>query len=784
MRLAKASAALALGLAASSMGCVLKSAEDPAGAPRVLSVQVASPTTTTLPGVPVRLHATVLGTGAVPQGVLWRAEGGGSVTPEGVFVYAQNPASTARVEVVATSVAAPRISDRARIDVLHADVTVGPATVDVVYDQGARFSAQLNGEADPSIEWSAERGTIDATGAYRAPASYSGLPTDVVTARSAATGVSGVATVRFRVPPPSLAGDPPPVLPGATMELQGAGFTGQGIGGTVEVIFPDLAGGTVAAAPAIVTFDRLQVVVPETSSDGPLRVRRLPSLHPAETSDAVQFTRVPRLRVRADRFTLAAGETARIAVAFLGSPLSWPLDFTTDRGTVTGAVYTAPSDVAEPGLASVRVCAAGTASCSGVTLELVPIRVEPWPAVVKAGETIALTAYRAGAAVPATFSLRSGEGSITPDGLFSAPASVTAASTTWLVATDGSIAVDVPVSIRDVVRGLVGWLERNPGDSSDPLRAGARWGANVQDVAASGTRAFTVSSRDSSPWERWIDEFDLTDPRAPVWVGAVELGVVEAAWSQIEVARGYLYVPTIDRPSTFGDWKAVFRVYDLSTSPPSFAGRLDSSGSGGFIAPPVVDGDRLYEFGPLDATTGEIPVSIRDLSAGPFSAPRLVRLPPPPDDPSHLEYMGRAATARDGRAWATYRSSLGWTVAAWDLGSDPPVYLGSVRPGFGAVPFRLVVRGPYLFSYQYWCFDRTPPVPVFLGCSESVLRAVDGTRAVQAGPSLLDLSDPSAPVVLVPSLGGTEESFGALVGDLFYGSDGVFDLGTGATSPP
>ena len=141
-------------------------------------------------GVTINPLAAVLGTresttftasvaNASNRQVTWSATGG-TVTATGVYTAPDDPGS---YEVIATSVADPSKSARARVTVSAISVTINPTTVTLVRGTSFDFRAGVTGAQNTALTWTASGGTITATGRYTAPTTTG---TYTVTARSVA----------------------------------------------------------------------------------------------------------------------------------------------------------------------------------------------------------------------------------------------------------------------------------------------------------------------------------------------------------------------------------------------------------------------------------------------------------------------------------------------------------------------------------------------------------------------------------------------------------------------
>lgn len=780
-----AAAALAFGALAA---CTLKTPEEPRSRGEVLSVTVTPASARVQPGGTLAFHATVTGTGAVPQGVVWRVEcegcsddpGGSRIDTAGVYsAPSRAPLETRLVRVSATSTVADAVADVAVVEVPAASVTVTPAQATAYPGDVVQFQARVDGTLDERVDWYTTFGSITQDGLFQVPEQPSGPSTRIV-ARSPSLdwAVIGEATVTVALRPPVLTATSGAAAPGETLTVFGAGFTVRYGNTRVELLFDDGVGGVLAEVASGVQPDRLLVSVPTGAASGPLRARFVTPGQPDVTSEPIPFERAPRLRVHAARAELGAGETARIEVAFLGAAGPFPLTFEADLGSMTGDEYTAPALLVGPARANVRACVTGTTICSGTTLAIRPFGVSPAPAVVPAGGSLALSAERGGAPPAPTFSIGAGGGTIAPGGLFTAPTGLADSGSTWVLVGDGPEVAPVPVGITGLAPGLVSRAEQDLGAAAAPFRSGIPWGASARAVAISGGRAYVSAEPIGAGGSSWIDVYDLSDPLRPAWLGAVETA---SPVVQVRVAADRLHVV-----SQRADRGHRVELFDLSGALPVRAAGVEASRTRPRFpaAPPVVDGARVYTFGDVDPATGGLPLTIHRVAQTPAGVTRtVVLLPPPGADPQWLESFGGGATARDGRAWVGYRSSTReWFVAAWDLEADPPALLGAVMVE-GTFAAWLEVRGPILRVTQYRCLDRRPPVPVEVACGfDGIALAEAGSRLVvgSGGAALVDLSDPLAPV-----LGGTVFAAGfagALVGDLYYAAEGagglaIYDLG-------
>ena len=107
-------------------------------------------------------------TGASNPALVWTSSQGSSITPDGVFSI---PMAEGTYMVVATSVMNPTKQDHAFITVEYPPVAirVTPTVVGVMVGQSTKFAVVLEGAPTDRVNWTASAGTIATDGTYTAP---------------------------------------------------------------------------------------------------------------------------------------------------------------------------------------------------------------------------------------------------------------------------------------------------------------------------------------------------------------------------------------------------------------------------------------------------------------------------------------------------------------------------------------------------------------------------------------------------------------------------------------
>jgi hypothetical protein len=771
--------------------------------PLVESVVVTPSTATLAPGDTMRFQAEVRGRPDVAQTVIWSVDSQfsgdpGNIDQDGTYHaprISRNP-----VQVKAISSLDQRKQGRSVVSFFPpVSFAIEPASAAVLTDATVQFRALITGVVNPQLRWSAAYGRIDVNGLYRAPVRFG---SDLVDASVEGAGhVTIPIDVQRRAPVlETISG---PAAPGEFVSLTGSYLTG-GI-----VIFPAEQGPALrmTRARGSTSETLIRIEVPLGAASGPIQVETegIPSQLPL-LSNALTFQRAPRVLIRPERNELAARESVSLQIAWLGAPGPAPLTFDADVGSVAGSVYIAPAIVTGTRLAHVRACVTGSSNCSETTLVIRPFRVEPFPALVAAGGLLDLTARVGDDPVAATFELAAGGGSLSPDGHYLAPTEIRDTGQQRVVAEYAGSRAPAQVGVTGLSAGQLGRIA----DYVDHRRIDpdtfAPRSATTLSVAVTGGRAFVLrrmlagmdqfgTSQDFRAYS-WIDVYDLADPVRPRWSGAIEAGTRPIS---LLATPDRLYA--LSENDTFnGTANGSFAAYDLAGDLPVLVARVAAPGNPGpGWATPVFDSDRLIFF--QRPVRGELflRMAVQQLGSRVAEPPAPILLPMPMDAMDGLsEVMVSGATAAEDRAYARYTQfdqsfrRVGEGLAAWDLGPNPPVLLGSLRTDWTSPVFAdLSIMGPLLFdvsaSGMTTVYDRRAGVPVqitemlfppFRPFASHGSRFLVGTGWERASMDMLDLSNPVIPRLISNLEPGVDRVNNAVwIGNLVYAAQGLAGLG-------
>ncbi len=388
------------------------------GGATAVTVTTATPQLSLAPNGTVQLHATV--SGSSNTGLTWTTTGG-LIDATGTYTA---PAVEGTYRVVATSVADPAKSATITITVVAAPtvaVSVNPTSASLTTNGTQTFTATVMGNANTGVTWSTTGGSITAGGVYTAPATAG---TYSVTATSVAdTSKKATATVTVTAPQAVAVS----LNPTATSLTTGGTqtFTATVTGTANTAVTWSTTGGSVTAggmytAPA--TAGTYSVTATSVADGTKKATATVTVTAPQIVAVSVNPTSASLMTNATQTFTATVTGTANTAV-------TW----STTGGSITaGGVYTAPATAGTYSVTATSVADATKKATATVTVSTpatgqVQVVVAPTTVDIGAGKTTLFSAAVSGNANTAvTWSVDGGaaNGTITAQGLFTAPASL------------------------------------------------------------------------------------------------------------------------------------------------------------------------------------------------------------------------------------------------------------------------------------------------------------------------------------------------------------------------
>jgi hypothetical protein len=632
-------------------------------------------------------------------------------------------------------------------------VLVSPSTAQLRTGDTQQFTAHASGTGtfSPSVTWSvsgvnggnATVGTIN-NGLYTAPAAVpSSNPVTIAATSTVAPSIYNSATVTIYEPP---------VLTSITPSSASAGesITVDVQNGATQVIFSGPNGTALPAIflPSPTVPDEGVAVVPFGAVSGPLYVQTtaIPGGGgPTLTSNTVQFTRFPNLKIHAPINDLSSGETLQFSSDLLGTSSPSQLTWTANAGTISpSGLYQAPVVTTEIS-DYVTGCVQGTRSCDAILLRIVPLRLVPDNPIVTLGNSIQMDANVGGALQAAQWSVLAGGGTITGNGLYTAPTSGSGAGPVALSVTANVASQQTRLSVTGAFPGLVNRIY-NYVDfhtlNAQTLGPSFSWA-----VTGAANRAFALDLGTGSegPPFRYsaIDVYDTTTPHQPSFVKAVESVVTKPTHfftygnHLFEVDSGYL-APVPSRIVSYAI-QGGQPVLSAITNLPDLAFTTVNNGK--------VYG--LPTSTPSSFSLTSFPIYVFDVSNG-FPTTQQYVLPVPAGN-SPLQFLNISGIGN-----TIYVSWLGTSpfsammLSTYDISTSPPTMVSTVPTQFG---FHIqVVNSNLLFAdAQIYDISNGTPVPLVVFPMFGV-SSVQGNSVVAQGffsnYYLIDVANPSNPVIV------------------------------------
>jgi RHS repeat-associated protein len=391
-----------------------------------------SPTTATLYASQTQqLTATVTNTSN--PAVNWAISGAGRISNTGLYTAPSSITTQQTVTVTATS-QANTAAFASAIFMLEppVSVSVSPASSTLYAGQTQQLTATVANTSNTAVTWSLSgAGSISASGLYLASSSITTSTTVTVTATSQADSTkSAVATIMLE-PPVSVSVTPPTVtLYGGQTEQ----FTASVANSANNGVTWSLSGaGSINASglytpPATITAVQT-VTVTATSQASPS----------AAASTTITLEPPVEVTVTPTSAVLYAGQTQELTAAVINTSNTAVIWTVSGAGTVSaGGVYTAPSSVSTQQIVTVTATSQANTAVSGMaTLTLQPpvaVTVSPSAATLYAGQTQQLIANVTNTANSAVTWTLTGAGTLSTNGLYTAPASISSTQTVTVIA--------------------------------------------------------------------------------------------------------------------------------------------------------------------------------------------------------------------------------------------------------------------------------------------------------------------------------------------------------------
>jgi len=774
-------------------GCGGGSSTPPPPPPTITFVSINTNSTLLRAGQQLQFTAVVRGTGNFSTALTWSVNGinggdavNGTISSSGAYTAPAALPPINPAKITATSVEDPTKSDSATLTIFT--LTISPASATVIYTHTQQFTATATGVTNPVLVWSADHGTVDANGLYTPPSDTS-QTTDTVHLNVQNAGSPPVnAAITLQVPTPVLTS----ITPNGASAFEAVAINGQDLVGVQKVFFPGPLGTTLAADFQAVSTSQVNATVPFATGSGPVYMTSEPTPGVKKTSNSIDFTRLPNVRIRASEKDLTPGEAVQFEYRLLGATSPSVVIWTTDHGSLNAnGLYHAPV-VTHELFATVTGCLQNTRSCDATMLRIAPLRIAPATPIVDMGQALQLNALE-GSPVSADWSVLTGGGSVTSGGLFTAATDPSQAGGVPVSATaaDGNSAIS-SIAVTGAFPGLVNRTNDYLNFAYDPKKQQYLQhleGTSVQNAAVSGNRAYSLDlgvrfNASSTPPFSALEVYDITDPTNPVWLDATESAI--NLTTLFSVYSHYLFEVAT---SSFTPPSRV-ALYDVQANPPTLVSYAYTPD----LATAFTNNGVIYGV-PLNPNiVSTAPIYVVDITSGTIQQHEVDVTLPADANPGFapVEAIGTGNVIYAGFGM---KSGTGLTITTYDVSVSPPKLLGSTPlTGTFLNPLNMLIRGDLLIVGNVM-LDISNQIPVQVGVvpAQSVqdLQGTTllgrGTLPLYIGPGenyiLVDVTNPSSPVTKTtfydPPSGASGVLFGngnyALVPD-FLGGLATIDL--------
>ena len=392
-----------------------------------------SPTNSTLTaGGTQQFSASV--SGPADTSVTWSVSGPGSISTSGLYTAPATVTSATTATITATSNAVSSLKASATVTLAAETISITPTSASLAAGGSQQFSATVSGASDTSVTWSVSGpGSISNSGLYSAPATVTSPATATITATSnASSSLKASATVSLAAETISINPTSASLAAGGSQQFSATVSGASDTSVTWSVSGPgSISNSGLYSAPATVTSQTTATITATSNASSSLKASATVTLA-AQT-----------ISISPTSKNLNGGDTAQFTATVSGgsdTSVTWSVS---GPGSISNSgLYTAPASV--PSATSATITATSNASSSlkasaTVNLAAQSISVSPASANVSAGGTAQFTAKLAGVSDTSVTWSVSGPGSVSNSGLYTAPATVNAATTATVIATSNAV---------------------------------------------------------------------------------------------------------------------------------------------------------------------------------------------------------------------------------------------------------------------------------------------------------------------------------------------------------
>jgi len=393
------------------------------------------------------LQYTATVTGATNKAVTWTLNPAiGTISPAGLYTPPASVTVSTSLNVVAVSVEDPKAQASASLRVMPAvEVGISPTVATLQGGQSQQFSATVTGANGNRVAWSMSPllGTLSASGLYTAPATISANQSITIRATSVADpsqSASAIVNLQASSTPVSVTVTPATstLQPGQSQQFSASvtGTTNTAVIWSLSPAVGSITTNGLYVAPSSVTSQQTVSVIARSVADPNKSATAIVTLQPS--APAISVTVTPATS------TLQPGQSQQFSASVTGTTntaVTWSLSPTVGSITTNG-LYVAPSSMTSQQTVSViaRSVADSTKSATAiVTLQpsapAISVTVTPATSTLQPAQSQQFSASVTGTTNTAvTWSLSPAVGSITTNGLYVAPSSVTSQQTVSVIA--------------------------------------------------------------------------------------------------------------------------------------------------------------------------------------------------------------------------------------------------------------------------------------------------------------------------------------------------------------
>jgi len=374
-------------------------------------------------------------TGTTNTGVAWSMVPSVGSLSNGFYTAPSAVSTATTVAITATSLADPTKSSTAAVQLVADSVSISmsPPNATLTPTQSTQITATVSGSTNTSVNWSTPPLGNLSNGLYTAPATINTAQNVTVTATSQADPTKTGNAVIQLMPAVSMSLSPANAIltpsQGTQFTATVTGTTNTGVTWSMNPSVGNLSNG-LYTAPSVITASQVVTIIATSVVDTSKSATATVQLVTSDLNVSLNPLNATLTPSQSKQFTATVTGGSNTAVVWSMTPLV---------GSLSNGLYTAPAVISTPQTVTITASSVADSSRFGsAIIQLVPVNISisPTSATLLASQSTQFAANVTGSSNTAVaWSMNPSVGSLSANGLYTAPSSIKSAQNVTITAT-------------------------------------------------------------------------------------------------------------------------------------------------------------------------------------------------------------------------------------------------------------------------------------------------------------------------------------------------------------